>query len=321
MRKLIIYPNLSMGGVTSVLRGRAAHEPDTQFDFLFFREKGGANAFVNFDNVEVRVCEISRIPGFLSYLLSRKSYDEISVLSHPNTANLIAEDPNALVTYEFHSSDMDVIKDELKSLEISNMARIAAPSPTMVEQIAGLLPGRFKPRVQLVPNLVDVSVFTPDGSTRLKRAFDEFGDESIPLVWVGRFDKGKGYRYFLRLLALLPDNYVGFVAVSLEDDPKRPTEFLNEANALNVANRVRVLSNLSRDIISDLYRSTRDRGGWLVSTSLMESFGYAVAEALACDLRVAAFELPPFHTFAEIGDLRLVPIGSVRSLSDTILQG
>ena len=39
MRKLIFYPNLSKGGVSAVIRGRAQAEPDVQFDTVFLHCK------------------------------------------------------------------------------------------------------------------------------------------------------------------------------------------------------------------------------------------------------------------------------------------
>lgn len=280
MRKLVIYPNLSLGGVTSVLRGRAAAEPKTEFDFVFLNDRGGRDAFADFDNVQPRIVNRSRLENFLTYSIPMRSYNEAYVLSHPDAANFISSDPNLAVTYEFHSSDLKVIERELDALKLENLARITAPSHTMVEKISGMLPARYRHRVSVIPNLVDPSVFHQHGPS------DLFNNDPniIPLVWVGRFDRGKGFRYLPRLLALLPENYVAYVVVSLESDPGRPTEFLNEANALGVAHRVRLLANLERPKMANLYRSAAKSGGWLVSTSLMESFGYAIVEALACGL-------------------------------------
>lgn len=321
MRKLIFYPNLSLGGVTSVIRGRAANEPDTVFDLLFFYDRGGHLAFNEFPNVNVRICDPTRIPAYLNSLLADFTYDEISVLSAPEIANIVSEDSDRLVSYEFHSSDMSVIARELDTLNIEHLGRITAPSQTMVTKIAGLVEPRYRLRIQEVPNLVDTSVFQYSGSKDFTKAFANLGPNTIPLIWVGRFDKGKGFRYFLRLLSTLPPEFTGFVVVSLEQDPSRPSDFLSEAEAMGVSSRIQMFSNLERSVVADLYRSARDMGGWYVSTSLMESFGYAVAEALTCGLRVAAFSLPPFESFRELGRLETVPIGSVRELSKVLIDG
>lgn len=318
MRKLIIYPNYSMGGVTSVIRGRAAAEPATKFDVVFFQERGGDGAFDSFSNVEVRVCAENLIENYLTYWTGQISYDEISVLSHPKLANFLATRTEASVTYEFHSSDLKVIGREIEALDLRELSIVAAPSKTMAEQITSLLPRRFQSRVRVIPNLVDSTVFYSDGSPKLPFSKTGVGADAVPLVWVGRFDEGKGFRYFLRLLAQLPAEYVGMVVVSLEDDPQRSTKFFSEAASMGLVGRVRVFSNLSRQAMANLYWTARDSGGWLVSTSLMESFGYSVAEALACGLRVAAFKLPAFEDFKIWDGLHLVDIGSVRGLSSLI---
>lgn len=320
LRKLIFYPNYSMGGVTSVIRGRAASEPETKFDVVFLQERGGDGAFDDFPNVDVRVCPENRIENFLKYRTARVAYDEISVLSHPQIANLLTARPDTVVTYEFHSSDLKVISKEISELEIGELSGIGAPSETMVEQIAALLPKRFQSRVRVIPNLVDSTAFYPEGSHDSGLLGSRLDLGTVPLIWVGRFDEGKGYRYFLRLLAQLPREYFGVVIVSLENDPQRSAKFFSEATAMEVVDRVRLFSNLSRNSVANLYYAAREAGGWLVSTSMMESFGYSVAEALTCGLRVAAFELPAFEDFKRWDILHLIDIGSVSELA-SLIQG
>lgn len=87
---------------------------------------------------------------------------------------------------------------------------------------------------------------------------------------------------------------------------------------MGVGRRVHMFANLSRRDVAGLYRSARERNGWLVSTSLMESFGYSVAEALVCNLRVAGFELPAFRSFDNAELLNMVDIGSVSELAELV---
>lgn len=319
MRKLIVYPNCSRGGVSSVIRGRARHDPQTQFDAVFLHDRGGRGAFNDMHNVDLRIVRQDRSKSYFTYLTSTIPYDAISVLSFPSMANQLSESDDAAVAYEFHTSDMTVAQKEIEQLSVDRIERFVSPSEYIADQIADRLPARARRRVDVVPNLVDTEIYAPNGTADFFDAstFPEDSD-ATPLVWVGRFDKGKGYQHLVRALALLPSTFVAHVVVSLESDPTRISSFLSECDALGVNGRVRVYLNLMPDQLANLFRSARDKRGWLLSTSLMESFGYAVAEAAACDLRVAAFELPVWTREPRTAMFQTVDIGDVASLARII---
>ena len=321
MRKLIIYPNCSKGGVSSVIRGRAADEPNTQFDVVFFNDRGGLRTFSDISNVDVRIIREDRSIAYLTYLVSRMDYDSVHVLSTPKIANALVENPDVVAVYEFHSSNMTVVEQELKELDIDKMSQIAVPSEMMKLKIGERLPRRTLSRLIVVPNLVDHHVFSQNGPSDFFDRDPKFTEESLrPIVWVGRFDKDKGYQYAVRALAQLPEDFIGIFVVSLEHDPVRTSRFLSECDAMGVRDRVQLYMNLSQPEIANLYRSARDRGGVYVSTSLMESFGYAIAESIECGLPCAAFELPVLGLHRDRGKLQSVPIGDVEALAKMILQ-
>lgn len=319
MRKLIIYPNCSKGGVTSVIRGRARAEQHVQFDVVFFNDRGGRNAFDDLPNVSVRIIRQDRSGNYFNYLLKHFRYDAISVLSHPKSANLLSENPELAVTYEFHSSDTKVMEREIGELNLDQLARIIAPTPQMTKIVSKFLPARIRPRVYVETNLVDTKLFSEDGSTDFfaNSRFKQ-DDKGIPLLWVGRFDLGKGYQYMIRTLAQLPDEYFAIFVVSLESDPERANRFYRECAEMGVTHRVRLLLNLPQSVMGNLYRSVREAGGLAVSTSLMESFGYTVAEALACGTPVAAFDLPVWDNFSKQELMRRVTSGDVQALARAI---
>ena len=84
---------------------------------------------------------------------------------------------------------------------------------------------------------------------------------------------------------------------------------------------MRLYLNLTPQALGEFYRSVRDADGWLVSTSLKESFGYAVAEATNAGLRVAASDLPVWDLFAGTGLVHRVPSGSIADLVRVIREG
>lgn len=316
VRNLVVYPNCSKGGVTSVLRGRAAAHPDQELHAVFLNDKGGRNAFADLPNVQVRVIRKDRLMNYLGYILETTQYVAASFMSCPNIFNEVKVPNRTRVDYEFHSSDLQVIQKELDQLNLDNAERIVVPSAHMASQLQPMVPVKHQAKIAVEPNLVDKRIFHPDNS------IVPTGDEHrIPLVWVGRFDRGKGYRYFLRMLRMLPEQYYGIVVASFEQGPERAAEFLGEAAFDRVDDRIHMLLNQPQTEMARLYRDAAAAGGVLVSTSLLESFGYTVAEALNCGLPVAAFDLPALreHDFPA-AELKFADIGNVQELRNIVIE-
>lgn len=317
MKHLIVYPNCSKGGVTSVIRGRAVANPSDEYHVVFFNDRGGRDAFDDLKNVTVRLPRNDRSAAFISHLVDTIEYSSVSVLSSPETVNTVNWMPELQPIYEFHSSDISVIRRELSHLKLGRICEFRAPSEYLAGIVRRELGTQISAPVVVLPNLVDSTAFWKGKSELAVLPY-----RKRPLVWIGRFDKGKGYRYFLRLLRTMPDEYIGVAIVSLESDPARAAEFWGEAYANGVQDRLHLLLNLPQRRVGSLYREAVSAGGALVSTSLMESFGYSIAEALACGLRIAAFELPPYdeHIDPE-GLLSVVDIGDLHAMRSVLLYG
>jgi len=316
MRKLVTYPNCSKGGVSSVIRGRAASEPDTIFDVIFINDRGGSRAFDDLPNVNVRIIRKDRLSAFLKSLTKAIDYDAIHVLSQPVIANELSAEEDAAVSYEFHSSNMTIVESEISELQLNQLAEIAVPSKQMETWIRERVPKRFRPRVNVTPNLVDKVSFRPEGDTSYFDNDRDFPVSAKPIVWVGRFDRDKGFQYAVRTLAQLPEEYFGVFVVSLEHDPARVAAFFNECDTMGVRDRVHLLMDISPLEMSNIYRSARERNGAFISTSLMESFGYAIAESMSCGLPCVAFNLPILDIHQ--GPLTSVPIGDIAGMSEAI---
>lgn len=320
-RKLIIYPNCSKGGVCSVIRARARCEPDVHYDLIFFHDRGGKYAYDDIENISFRIVRKDRIKGYISYLTKSFEYEEVSVLSDPDAANLCSENENLIVVYEFHSSDMSVVQGELRKLCVDRLAKIYAPSEQMVSLIKEMVPPRIKLRTEVRPNQIDKSLFNSlSHLSYFERSKFDVDGSGIPLLWVGRFDGGKGYPYFLRALSMLPEEYYAIIVVSLESNISRVDKFYSECYAMGVQNRIRLLLDLPQSEMANIYRAVGLNGGALVSTSLMESFGYAVLEALESNVRVVAFDLPVWDNFKSYDNFHRVDSGDVQGVVKKIVN-
>lgn len=322
MKVLTVYPNCSRGGVISVIRARALATPSATHHAVFLNERGGLGSFDDLPNVTPRIIRKDRASAYLRYLCQQFVYDEVRIMSLPDIANALSENEELAVTYEFHSSNLDIVRKELQELQLDRIAEIIVPSLEMHEAITPLLTKRLRKRLRVEPNLLDNVSFNrsqPAGFFPSLR--HEKGKSNIPLVWVGRLDKGKGADYVPRMLAKLPLQYHAHLVLSLENDPERMGRFLYECDAMGVRSRIHLYMNLSPAELGDLYRSAATLGGRYISTSLMESFGYAVREALECGLAVSAFRIPVFEALeTEDTNILLTPIGDIQGMANSILK-
>ena len=313
MKKLSVYKNCSRGGVSTVFRGRAAKERDTKFDLYFELDRGGKEAYDDLPNVSARVYEHSRMQKVVNYSLKTNNYNEISILSYPELANSVIIPDETSLVYEIHSGSFDIVKAELSKLNQEKIDIFRVPSEYSAFNVKGMIKARHSRKIEVVPNLVNTEIFNQAGPS-----FD-FPQGVTPLIWVGRFDKGKGGKYAARLLAQLPEHFHLYMVISLETQPGPGTEFLNEAAALGVSHRVHFRMNLPQSEVAALYRGAAQSSGALVSTSLIESFGYLFAEAPMCGLPVVAFDLPVVREHTQSADLiRTVAPGDVIGMAHAI---
>lgn len=320
--EVFCYPNLSRGGVSAVLRGRAAADPSTRFVGVFQNDRGGRAVFEDLPNVEVAVVPRDRRKSYIRRITESTEVSCINILSTPELVAELDEFDDVLVNYEFHSSNRAIVLAELAKFDVKSVDAIRFPSEYMANVVRPHLSRRGAAKVEVVPNLVDRRFFA-DGCGQTEPTCGLEGCESdssgIPLLWIGRFDKDKGYRQFVRMLAHLPVEYHGRMVVSLEADPGRTAEFFSEVQALGVGGRVVLFSDVAPRELAGLMVGIRDRGGVLVSTSFNESFGYSIAEALEVALPVVAFELPVLSEHPRFTDLgTAVPIGDVIALAEAV---
>ncbi len=316
-RVLTIYPNCSLGGMTSVYTSRFMIEPDTFFDFLFLHDKGGRGAFDNHVNVDYRIVRKDRLDTFYGNVLTHKKYDEIRITSLASLTQLdLEENKNSKLIYEFHTSTISVIEGEIKLLDFSKITEVWVPSEYLREIVKSLVSADVE--IKVTPNIVNTKVFHPIQNTSKKFFLPK---ESIPIFWVGRLDKGKNYKDFFRALALLPDRYVGTVILSLENEPTRISEAILEADRYGITKRIRFLLNLTQDELAEIYRNAFENKGIYCSTSLAESFGYGVLEAALSGLPVVTYAVGGITGHKKYGfAMHMVDAGDTIQLVQSIMD-
>lgn len=314
---LSIYPNCSLGGMSSVFKNRAKANPLEKHVLFFKNDLSGASTFSDISNLSFRIVTKGRFDPFLRFATSAETYEQIRITSLPEIPKLLSGSHSSRVIYEFHTSDESIIARELGILDLDSVDEIWTPSHFLAGVVRSQLDSAHHALVRVESNLVDLEVFSPRQSVVPFLGFEG----KIPLVWIGRFDKGKNVRDFLRVLSRLPRVFVGIVIVSFETQPDRISSVLADAAQYGLNERMTYLLNISQVEIADLYRYVASQGGILCSTSLGESFGYSVAEAIASGLGAVAYDVGAISELCEDGGLvSLVSVGDLEGMTEEVLR-
>ncbi|MFM9280071.1 glycosyltransferase family 4 protein [Paenibacillus jiagnxiensis] len=138
---------------------------------------------------------------------------------------------------------------------------------------------RICPELRLfsIPNVLDTSSFHYVPNI----------PPSNPVVsWVGRLEPNKNWKHFLTISLLLRQRFPSLKLWMFYDDtlsqPEDRDQFEHWVNVYELSNILERLSNIPHHRMPHYYSMIGDSGGFLLSTSLLEGFGYAAAEAIIC---------------------------------------
>lgn len=106
------------------------------------------------------------------------------------------------------------------------------------------------------------------------------------LGWVGRIEHNKNWEDFIelghRLVQSEPSLYLWLFSDPDLYDPKEKVKFEQKIEEYQLASRLIYHANVPHSLMADYLSIIGDSGGFLCSSSRVEGFGYAVAEALLC---------------------------------------
>jgi GT2 family glycosyltransferase/glycosyltransferase involved in cell wall biosynthesis len=272
MRILFVYRFLTTGGVEVVLRTRLRSLLDRGLPAMacFLESAGGEGLFRGLED-HVRVGGLDRLPEIL------RSFDPgwVSLIDTPEGIDLVRETcPRARIAFEVHASDLRGLAPLLDPGFPERVDAIVVPSHGQAEIIASLAGGPL--RVAIVPNALEAE-FRP-----LPKKTPEPG--KVPIIaWVGRWnDYIKNWSGFLEVAnRIAGDTAAEFWLVVGSPSPEIERAAIADLETSVGAARFRRFPGLDREQIRDFYAAVARSGGVLLSTSLAESFGLVVLEAMS----------------------------------------
>lgn len=301
-RVLFVYQFLGVGGVEVVLRSRSEElmRRGCPVRIVFLDELGGRPLFEN-SGIDISVC---RREADLVGEITAFQPDWIISIDTPAILPIAREAwPQSQRVYEVHSSNAEMLAPLTDSAFFTGIRGVMVPSASQKQRVQSLMAGNVP--IAVVPN-------------PLSRAFMEDGVASdVPVrpvvLWIGRLDSVKNWRAFLGIAYRLRNriNATFHLVTGGLSEEARAT--LTEAiRALGLEERLRCTEGVENSRMPAIYRAAAQSGGCLVSTSVSESFGMAVLEAMACGCPVIAPDIAGLCDLvrpAETG--RLYPAGDL----------
>lgn len=271
-RALLTYRFCNLGGVATVIKQRlpALKAAGWSVSCLFERDDGGAADLERAGVDHVQIAGRGLPQAFVDEV-RKGDYQALIVFDTPSVLARAVQE-GLPVCYEIHTSSERGIKG-LQESDLCQARSIVVPSQWSREWLAVRFPHLAPEQLSVCPNIVNPP---PEANGQPW----DCGD--TPLVWVGKLASSKQWREMLRVAAgvlarRLDSQLVCVTGGQLE--PARSAEFLAEARALGIANRLRWFHNLSHSSLMSLYRAAVERQGVLLSCSRRESFCFVVHEA------------------------------------------
>ncbi|WP_379130621.1 glycosyltransferase family 4 protein [Paenibacillus sp. sgz500958] len=197
-----------------------------------------------------------------------------------------------------------VIKNAAPFLQSYCNAVLIPPTDHLLELFMSICPWlhRF-----VIPNIVDVHTF----------CYKPAEPPIDPVIaWVGRIEPNKNWREFLHIAKRLREHKPN-LHLWMFHDPDLAGESEKEQfdivlHELGLSDRLVVFTNIPNGFMPVYYSSIVNSGGFLLSTSITEGFGYAVAEAICCTCPVLSTDSDGVRSFISHNVTgKFYPLGNV----------
>lgn len=125
-----------------------------------------------------------------------------------------------------------------------------------------------------------------------------------PIIsWIGRLESNKNWKDFIDVCHLLVQQHPKlriwmFIDPNLSQE-KEHKRLIYKIGTLNLRDRFTLHNNVPHAHMMDYLSMTGDSGGFLMSTSILEGFGYSIAEAMSCRCPVVSSDSDGVRVFIQ----------------------
>lgn len=313
--KILFTFYVPSGGVETLnkLRGENLQKNGIECHVLYLRPGSGGHNTVNFPVF------ITSQDQDIKALLDTHHYDAIVVTSdYYLTGRLRRLGYNGVLLYEAQglgarSVARYVITEAIPYLQAHCNAVLIPPTDHLLELFIELCPWLQR---YVIPNLVDVHTF--------QHIPGEVPADPV-IAWIGRLEANKNWSEYLKIAHHLrkrkPNLHLWmFHDPSLAKDDQLK-QFNTVLNNLELNDRLSVFTNMPNHVMPVYYSSIGDSGGFLLSSSYTEGFGYAVAEAVCCSCPVLSTDSDGVRSFITHNITgKFYPIGNVEAAVNEALE-
>lgn len=272
MKVLISYAFCTKGGVETALYNRLKELKKEQLEVAlhFFKDYGGSSLFADYSGEIVIQPNAEKIQK----LIEEKCYDAVISVDTLETLKILQKmNYKGKIGLEVHTTYEPNLKYlEDKMIDIVNF--VIVPSAYQRSLIQDRLAHK---KIHILGNAVNNCIRYREDS------MPKYGKKIV--LWVGRIDQHKNWRLFLRIAKELykkDKNYLFWVVGGLKSETSEIYEFEKMIYQYGLECVVRWIPQVSYDQISKLYSCAANSGGCYISTSMNESFGMTIIEAMAC---------------------------------------
>jgi L-malate glycosyltransferase len=276
MNLLFVYQYCTKGGVEVVLRNRMEIlrrlYPLINTDVLFFEDLGGVDLFEDFKK-NVIICKNYKL---IKQHIKKNQYDFIITIDTPQIYEILSGSDDKIIL-EVHTAYKDMRK-YLRSIDIMSTKTLAIVVPSysfknsILNELDDMIP------IYVFPNFVgdsfrrqyNESIIKPNSSKKI-------------IGWIGRLDRLKNWREFIEISSRLikSRNDINILIVGGLNSPEsEKVALFNDLKKNHLLPYTRWLPFFNS--IPLLYKYILESKGCFVSTSLNESFGMTVLEAMIC---------------------------------------
>ncbi|KGE20719.1 glycosyltransferase family 4 protein [Paenibacillus wynnii] len=306
--KVLFTFYLPSGGVETLnrLRCESLQQNGIECHVLYLKPGSGGHNQANFPVF------ITSEDHKIKEILMNEQYDAIIVTSDYLMLEHLRElGYNGILLYESQGLGTrdyaeKLIKDAIPYLQTYCNAVLIPPTDHLLELFITMCPWLHR---YVIPNIVDVNSF---------RYIPAEPPKDPVIAWVGRLERNKNWPEYLEIAARIRRSKPN-LHLWMFHDPDLAAE--GEAEQFNISlhrlglhDRLNVFTNIPNEVMPVYYSSIASSGGFLLSTSVTEGFGYAVAEALCCTCPVVSTDSDGVRSFIiHNGSGKFYPLGNIEA--------